>query len=312
MLKDFYVIAVLYNPMRYKRRVQLFNEFVERMTKYGVNLVTVETAFGSRPFQTNADIKLQSDSMLWLKENMINIAISRLPPDWKYVAWIDSDIDFVRPDWAEETVHQLQHHPVVQMFQNAIDLGPTGEVMSTFTSFAYTHSLGKEFPFSKDGLPTYYGGYGDKGKYNEWHTGYAWAATREAIDAIGGLVDWALIGSGDNHMACAMTDQVMKSTSADADHHYNKLLIEYQTRCVRALHKNIGYVPGTVYHYWHGKKKDRGYKERWSVIIENQFDPTRHVHKDSQGLYILYPGHQQLRNDLAEYFKSRNEDSIDL
>lgn len=309
MLENFYVIAVLSNPQRFKRRTQLFNEFCQRMKNYGVNLVTVETAYGERPFETDATIKLRTNSMLWHKENMINIAISKLPSDWKYVAWIDSDVDFVRPDWAEETVHMLQQYPVVQMFQNAVDLGPTGEIMSTFTSFAYSHTLGKEYPYSKTKKPMYYGGQNKKSY--EWHTGYAWAARRDAIDAIGGLVDWAVVGSGDCHMACALTGQASKSTSDSANQHYNKLLYEYEERAVRALHKNIGYVKGTLYHYWHGKKADRGYVDRWSIIVNTQYDPTRHVHKDSQGLYALYPGHEDLRTALFQYFESRNEDSVD-
>ena len=317
MLKDFYVIAVLFNPMRYKRRVQLFNEFIERMKNYNVNLITVETAFGDRPYEINADIKLRTNSVLWLKENMINIAISRLPSDWKYVAWIDADIDFVRGDWAEETVHMLQHHPIVQMFQNAIDLGPTGEILNTFTSFGYSYSQGKSMPHSKQsktvhGVPKNNYTEPRKGKWFEWHTGYAWAARRDAIDGIGGLIDWAVVGSADNHMACAWIGEVHKSTSLNASDHYNKLLKEYEERSIRVLHKNIGYVKGTIYHYWHGKKKDRGYVDRWSIIIDNKFDPTQHVHKDSQNLYTLYPGHDKLRNDIVKYFSSRNEDSVDL
>jgi hypothetical protein len=117
LLKEFYVIAVITNPERFKIRPRLFSDFMERMKKYGVNLYVVEGAFGDRDFEVTdpenpRHIRVRTDSELWYKENLINIGISRLPSTWQYVAWIDGDIDFVRPDWMLETIHELQHHPV--------------------------------------------------------------------------------------------------------------------------------------------------------------------------------------------------------
>ena len=41
-----WVVAVLNNPMRYKRRVELFHQFIARMKVTGVNLCVVELAYG--------------------------------------------------------------------------------------------------------------------------------------------------------------------------------------------------------------------------------------------------------------------------
>lgn len=62
------------------------------------------------------NLQLRTSHEIWLKENSLNLGFARLPPDWKYAAWIDADVTFARPDWACETVHQLQHNPVVQMW----------------------------------------------------------------------------------------------------------------------------------------------------------------------------------------------------
>ena len=87
-----YVIAVISNPARFQRRYQLFNEFCERMKKEPqVQLVTVELQQSSRPFMTDATIKLRTEHELWYKENLINIAVRHLPKDWEYMAWIDAD-----------------------------------------------------------------------------------------------------------------------------------------------------------------------------------------------------------------------------
>jgi hypothetical protein len=335
--KDFYVIAVMTNPERYKVRPRLFKEFVERMEKEGVNLVIAEAAFGDRDFEVTvpdnpSHIQLRSSSEIWLKENLINVAITRLPQNWKYVAWVDADITFLNPNWVMETIHELQHHPVVQMFADAIDGGPNGEVMTVFKSFCYCyrHGLAPLGPVktvtvaaaaatgSTSGQDNGYtrgdgtlsdGRKPSPGTY--WHPGYAWAATRTAINIMGGLLDTAVLGSGDHHMACSLIGDAQRSLPKGIHKNYSDQVFAWQERALR-LHRSIGYVKGTIYHHWHGKKIDRKYNDRWTILIENKYDPVIHIHKDWQGLWSLHPGHDILRDKIREYFCVRNEDSIDL
>jgi len=320
ILDNFYIVAIMTNPERYKKRPQLFKEFQARMDKYGAKLYVVEGAYGDRDFEVTDSrnprhIQIRTDSELWHKENLINIGISRLPADWQYVAWLDGDIDFVRPDWMEETVHELQHHPVVQMFEDAIDLGPNHEILTTAKSFAFCYkngnpygqmvskAVGSDSCDAPDEYVTY-----SKGIY--WHPGYCWAATREAINTMGGLFDYGILGAGDHHMACSLIGEGERSIPNGIHPTYRNLVLAWQERALR-LHKNIGYVKGTIYHYWHGKKRDRKYRDRWAIMLDNHVDPTTHIHKDWQGVWSLYPGHQQFRDDLRNYFQSRNEDSVD-
>jgi len=318
LLTNFYVIAVMTNPERFKTRPRLFKEFMLRMNKYGANLYVVEGVFGDRDFEvTEASnprhIQIRTNSEVWLKENLINIGISRLPANWEYVAWIDGDIDFVRPDWMEETVHELQHHPVVQMFEDAVDLGPNHQIIATHKGFASCYKTGVPYKRGKAGKAGetlgYY--YGKNGPGSYWHPGYAWAATRHAINTFGGMFDCAIAGAGDHHMACALIGEGKASVPSKIHPNYKKYVLAWEERALR-LHKNIGYISGTIYHYWHGKKRDRKYKDRWSILIDNKFNPSADIYKDWQGVWTLYPGHEKLRDDLREYFKSRNEDSIDL
>jgi len=342
LAKDFYVISVITNPERFKTRPRLFKEFMARMDKYGAKLYVIEGAFGERDFEVTdpsnpRHIQIRTESELWHKENLINVAISRLPADWKYVAWIDGDIDFVRPDWIDETVHELQHHPVVQMFEDAIDLGPDHEIITIFKSFGYCYKNNLPRKFSKSvkdattepitvkevaddavvkkpkntdfGPYSYYGSAsGSPGTY--WHPGYAWAATRDAINTMGGLFDMGIIGAGDHHMACCLIGEGERSVPKGIHPNYKKYVMAWQERALR-LHKNIGYIKGTIYHFWHGKKRNRKYKERWEVLIENNFNPSTDIHKDWQGVWALFPGHERLRDQIREYFQSRNEDSVD-
>lgn len=296
----FHVIAVISNPVRFRSRYALMERFIEQMKKAGVNLWIVEAQQGLRSHvTTHADnihhIQIATEDELWIKENMVNLGIQRLPSDWKYVAWVDADIEFLREDWVEETIQQLQSYHVVQMFQTCIDLGPSGEAIQTHTGFAYSYLSGKTFG----------------PHYSFWHPGYAWAATREAITGVGGLVDRALLGAGDHHMALAFIGRAEKSFPGNINKNYRSMIMDWQGRAERYIKRDLGFVHGNITHHWHGKKKDRKYVDRWSILTKNNYDPYLDVYTDWQGLYRLEDDKIQLRDDIRAYFRGRNEDSID-
>jgi len=290
------VVAVISNPCRFKSRYQLYREFEQRMLANPlVRLTTVELAYGERPHEVtdSRHIQLRTEHELWHKENLINIGISRLPSDAKYVAWIDADISFVRDDWAEETIHQLQHHQVIQLFSHAIDLGPERETLHVHRSFMYCYH--EKMSGSKT--------------YCHWHPGYAWAARRETLNQLGGLMDHAILGSGDHQMATALIGKGKGSIHHGVTDTYKARCAAWEARATQHVRKDVGYVPGTILHYWHGRKKDRRYRERWDVLTENQFCPDRDVWKDSQGLWRLNPDSIGLRDGIRAYFRARAEDA---
>lgn len=302
-----HIIAVVSNPIRYASRYALYDKFAAHVRSQPLaRLHTVELAFGRRPFEIpDAELRLRTYDEIWHKENMINLMIQRLPPDWKYVAWVDADIEFQRKDWVVETMQQLQHHHVVQMFQTALDLGPEGEAMGTHNGFAWSYASGKPRP-QKD----LYSGY----SYPHWHPGFAWAARREAIDYLGGLYDVSILGSSDHLMAWSLIGENMIPSTMTKS--YIKSLQDWQDRAERLITRDIGFVPGTVVHFFHGKKRDRRYQSRWKILSDYRFDPFLDLKRDSQGLYQLdvdgSPRMNGFRDALRDYFRSRNEDSIDV
>lgn len=302
-LSGLWVVTVVSNPVRFKSRYELYKRFERHCVERGVNLITVELAFGSRPFEltdrnNHHHVQLRSSDEIWHKENMINLGIQRLPHDWKYVAWIDADVEFMRDDWAEEIVHQLQHYEIIQLFQHAVDLGPKGEVLKVHDGFMYSYVTGKPKPSKAKNYP-------------HWHPGYAWAARRETIDELGGLIDFAVLGSADHHMAWALVGNVLEYAPKNITEGYKRRLLTWQERANVHVNKNVGYMPGTIYHRWHGRKKDRKYVERWDILFKHGFDPDHDLMRDWQGLYHLSDKGERMRVDLRGYFHSRNEDSID-
>lgn len=319
------VVTCISNPVRYNSRVNLYKRFVAEMEAAGAPLLTVEAAFGDRPHevtrvarpQTNiistmayagdppptygSVLQLQTDHEVWHKENMLNLGIQRLPKNWEYLAWVDADITFINPNWMGETLEALQHYPVVQMWESAIDEGPTGAVMSTYTSFA------KSF---LQGLPYGPGAGGSYGPY--WHSGFAWAIRRDAFEALGGLIDFAILGAADHHMALSFIGRAAASLPGGVNEHYAKQVFAFQERAKAAdVLENIGVVPGTIAHHFHGSKRNRNYVGRWEVLVKHDFDPTVDISRDYQGLWQLTPRGLRMRNDLRLYFRSRNEDGVD-
>lgn len=318
-LSNFYVITIVSNPVRYRSRYEIYKRFKEMVEGAGVKLITVEQAFGDRPFEiTERDnpmhLQVRSEEELWHKENMINIGIEymmQLDPDAKYVAWVDADVFPMRlpRDWFEETVQELQHYEFVQMFEYAQDLSPT------FNPIGKQHQ-GFIATYIKSGFkkPAGYGiwklGYYDA----HGHPGFAWAANVEAISKVGGLIDFGILGSGDRHMAMGLIGCVEQSRSDELHPRYKELLKHWQQRADRHIRQDVGFVRGGIYHHWHGKKKHRGYSDRWRILINNRFDPVVDIKKDAQGLYRLESHSRRqimLRDQIRSYFRTRNEDSID-
>ncbi|HVZ10746.1 hypothetical protein [Rhodopila sp.] len=303
-----YVIAPIVNPVRYRSRYSLYRDFARHITDAGAELYTVEAAYGDRPFEVTEDgnprhIRLRTAHELWHKENLINLGVARLPADWRYVAWIDADVTFARPDIVAETIQQLQHYSVVQMFSHALDLGPRHEPLSGFDGFVAQYLRQAGTGQDRDVRPDAYG---------RWHPGYAWACRRDAWDHLGGLIDFAVVGSADRYMACAFLGQVESCLSRDLTRRcptYTTWCAAWQERADRHILRNIGCVEGLLLHHFHGPKRDRGYVRREEILWRNDFDPARDIKRDWQGLWQLTDRKPALRDRLRGYFRSRNEDA---
>jgi len=307
------VVAVYSNPMRWASRLKLHKQFEQHMIDSGVRLTVVECAFGERPYEltdhpTINRVRVRSKSAVWNKENLINIGISRLPEDWNYVCWCDADIAFRKPNWASETVHALQHYDIVQPWSDAYDLGPNDEHIQAHKSFCFQYYHDK--PVVASGSGPFWGFSG--GPYDYPHTGYAWAATRRAVNLLGGLFDVAGMGAGDHHMALALVGKMEKSLPGKVSASYFRNLKTWEKRAIQHINYNLGFVWGTIEHNFHGRKNQRKYIERWDMFLQNDFDPDTDLKKNSYGVYELCGNKPKLTHQLDQYFRLRNEDTNSL
>ncbi|MCB1098797.1 MAG: hypothetical protein KDN22_24710 [Verrucomicrobiae bacterium] len=112
---------------------------------------------------------------MWHKENLLNLLVDALPPEYDAIAWIDADVWFQRHDWYEATCRALEEHCVVQLFDSVALTGEDGRLTARVDGAAARGevALGRTTP------------------------GYAWAARRSLWTEGGGLYDRAFIGGGD-------------------------------------------------------------------------------------------------------------------
>jgi hypothetical protein len=300
-----YIITPIFNSWRYKSRYKLYKDFETYIKKHdNVRLITIEAAFGDRPWEVTSpddkdDIQLRTSTELWHKERMINLAVNRLPQGWKYAGYLDSDLVFSRPDWNTEIVQRLQHYSFVQPFSQSINLSPSYEVIGTtresFFSAYLNNTLDSQLEYGK--LP---------------HPGFGLFWTKEAFNAVGGLLDTPILGSSDLHMLASLIGLGETKLPQGISNGYKEQLLMWQNRCENLIRRNIGIVPGLILHQWHGARKDRRYGERWKILVDNQYDPEFDIKLDWQGLYQWSGNKPQLQYDVRNYFASRHEDSIDL
>jgi hypothetical protein len=309
-----YVIFVSFNPERSRNLMRYPVDAAKYWLAAGAIVYQGEVSLGQRNqvfTETITDkhviIHIETTSQLWLKENMQNIVSSKLPNDAKYIAMVDPDVFFFRPDIVGETIQKLQQYDVVQMFSKAWDINKDYEAFGL--SYGFVHDWSQNLP-----LKYFNGSYyvtSPSGKFNRLHTGYAWAYRRKALDDLGGLFDVGILGSGDNHMAKCLIGEWEKSVNMGVTQDYKDELIIWQDRALKYIKKNIGYVKGDLYHRWHGAKEMRFYKTRWQVLVNNKYSPRTDIKKDINGLWQLVTEDARqinLKKEIREYFQSRDDD----
>lgn len=303
-----HVIGVIQNAARWHSRYRLFRQWANEMLNTPhVKLHVVEAIHGQRHAECapkNGEYsyyKVHTNSEIWLKENLINLGVKHLlPSDWAYVAWIDCDVHFRNANWAQESLHQLQHYQIIQPWSDAIDLSFDGGVMNHFKSCGYYSA--KHIPQHPSGRPYKNTKYG--------HVGYAWCATRFWYENVNKLLDFAILGAGDNHIAWSCLGDVLGTINPKMTDGYKNAALDFQSRALYACEGIIGYTPGRLEHHFHGSKIRRGYWSRWGILIKHHYDPLMDLKYTREGVLHL-KGKHGLEHDIRLYNRDRREDSID-
>jgi hypothetical protein len=301
--RELIVLTTYFNPCGYQTRRTNYDEFVKRLKINGVQCITIECAFNDQPFELpdSLDVlRVRTDSILWQKERLLNLAVKTLPTHYKYVAWLDCDIVFQNPNWVGDCVDALKQHKVVQVFETCkrLDQSGLGEADPIAPSFGLIQSL---MPVSLE-----------CGRYDvHGHTGYGWAMHRSIFDEVG-LYESAISGSADHFMAHAIynhygfcVENALKHDAVQIKH-----LKEWGDQFYDMVKGSFGFVPGQIHHLWHGSTENRRYFLRMHEITDLGYNPYQDI-ISKPGLPLEWSpamNKSGLKDYFINYFISRQED----
>ncbi len=318
--KRLWVITSYFNSQNYDRRYKNFQAFRRNLR---APLLVVELsksgAFQLTPNDADILIQLTGDDTIWQKERLLNLAMEALPGEADYVAWVDCDVIFADEFWAQRAQEKLsKHSQLMQLFAAATHL--TSDVpLETLTAAQCKNlphgivepSISKELAEGKRDIVQLWtkrlsAGSRDLGPLVT--PGISWGARREDIQAIS-LYDRNVIGGGDSVVIGATVEiekfiALRPFTAAHAED--MRLWAEGLRR--RFSRDTLTYLPGGLFHLWHGAFEHRSYYTRYRVLMDNDYSPGRDLELAENGAWRWRDPHGPLADGLRGYFASRRED----
>jgi hypothetical protein len=310
-IETLHVVTCVANPLRWVSRDSLARAAVASWLKAPqVHVTLVEAAYGARGFALRdlagarvSHVGVRATTMAWSKECLLNIGASRLPDGVEKIAFLDADVHFRRPQWAQEALAALDLYPVIQPWDTAYDLGPHDEHIQAHVSFASLWHAGK--PVTAAG-PKFWKFNG--GPYDYAHSGYAWGWQRRALDRVGGLFELGGMGSGDHHMALGMVGKPEASLPGGVSRAYRDAVFAWSGRAQVEINGKLGLSHGTIEHPFHGRKNDRAYESRWDMFVQHGFDPHVDLKRNGYGVLEFAGNKPDLERAFDRYLRAREED----
>ncbi len=285
------IITTFFNPNDYiniKHNYQKFSNNIKNKS----DLFTIELSYNGDFFIESENcvrINGSDDNVLWQKERLLNILIKKIPKEYTNIAWVDCDILFENENWIEECNQKLEEYKVVQLYDHANRLDEFGnvELVSKGIIKRIDEINSIDINLSK-GIP-----------------GFAWAIRREVIEEID-FLDTQIIGGGDSLMCYSFLGQRNGFVSNQMNKEWFNHYANWFEKTNKIVDKSVYYVSGIITHLYHGKMTNRKYNERYKVLSEYGFNPSKHLIKDKNDLWEIKD--KDLSNKLKIYFETRNED----
>jgi len=304
------VVTSYFNPMKSRRRRTNYGTFRSRLN---APLLTVELSFDGQFELTSTDadhlIQLSGGDVMWQKERLLNIALEAVPDDVENVAWIDCDLVFESRNWLQAAQEALKSDRVIQLFSEVRYLDKSGTDRLEFNSIpelvrpsAGSQLLNGEFK----NVCLVKSVSADAPKVIWPANGFAFAA-KKSIVCGRKLYDHGILDGNDILFLCAIYGEFeiamerLKYNEIQRRHY-----LEWARRTQESFGGRVGYIPGTIYHLWHGDLSDRDYMGRHELMAG--FDPYRDIWQAPNGAWLWSDPQSELARNVKDYFRSRKED----
>jgi len=283
------VLTTFFNPKNYINLRYNYLKFSEKI-KEKADLFPIELSFNDDFFIEDENvikIKGTEENILWQKERLLNIALENLPKEYTNVAWIDCDIIFENENWVEEVNEKLKDYKVLHLFENVERID--GDDLSIIEKSKSIIKLIEE----QNQIIT---------KLVEGKPGFAWAIRREVIDVIK-FLDTQIIGGSDSLMFYSFVSTYRK-TGLLNDNWFSEFINWYNISSVE-IGMSVYYIKGNIKHLYHGKRLNRKYNSRYSILNDIGFYPKKDLIIKNKLWEFKNKENYKL---LLSFFESRNED----
>jgi hypothetical protein len=302
-----WAVTSYFNPAGYRRRRLNYTIFREHLN---VPLIAVELSYNGEfelhPGDAEVLVQVRGSAVLWQKERLLNVALSRLPGECRTVAWLDCDIIFERADWVSAAEETLERLPLCQLYTDVYHLAPDSPIRKEWAidrhrafawGFANGGTLHPESILIRQGFKR----------------GHAWAARRQFLERVGGLYDRCIIGGGDKFMAFAAIGRAPEVIAHNGFYSagFNADYLKWSGDFSSAVGSRMGYIETDLFHLWHGDLQDRQYDPRHEILREHGYDPNVDIALDPQGCWRWNSPKYEMHRRIREYFHSRMEDGLE-
>jgi hypothetical protein len=304
------VLTSYFNPMKSRRRLVNYRTFRSRLN---APLLTIELSFEGNYELTPPDadhlIQVSGGEVMWQKERLLNIALGAVPNNVENVAWIDCDLVFGSKDWTHKGTEALKSSNIIQLFSEVryldrfstdkLDLNGVPELVRPSAGSQLCKGQFKEVCLVRPKSP-------EAPKVIWPANGFAFAARKSAI-CEPKFYDHGVLDGNDILLLCAIYGEFdlamerLKHNKMQRQHY-----LDWARRAQRCFGGRLGYIPGTIYHLWHGDLSNRNYMGRHEMLAE--FDPYRDVKLAPDGPWMWTNPRSELAKKIKDYFRTRRED----
>lgn len=302
----FWAITCYFNPIGYRRRLENYRIFRERLT---VPLVTVELSpnddFDLRRSDADILVQIKCEDFLWQKERLLNIGLQSLPDVCDTVAWLDCDAVFESEDWAERASKLLETYKIVMPFKIMYELPKDGLPEDAESekpvkySLIYALANGTAAPEILRG----------DNRVRARVVGFLAGVVRREILEKHGFYDACVMGGGNRAILCAALGRFEDAIhSLQMNPSWARHYLSWAQPFFDTVRGNVTYLDEGVSHLWHGELENRKYLERHALLKEYGFDPTNDIVVDKNGCWRWNEPRSDMNEYVRRYFQSRRED----
>lgn len=296
------VVTSFFNPTGYKTNVENWHKFHSDMGNFDVDVYTIELSYDGKFYLPETKFHKRVDTSsewttLWQKERLLNIVIEQLDPsEYDAVCWIDADVIFENRQWVDDLREKLSYRNWCQLFDKGVMLNKDGSVDLERYSCGW-----------------YYANQPEKTQDLRYaHPGFAWGARLDWIQSNGGLIQNNIVGGGDTSMLHGIHFYDKSYFITKGGEPWNKILEGWAKPVRESGGDSFDYIPGTIYHLYHGTRKNKMYTERFEWLVQHNYDPNVDIFINSDGV-IEWTEHAkkhkpQLIQNIKSYFQMRKED----